>query len=359
MKKNYIYLLVVLVLAALAYFFVFQRDSGSFRGDETAFGVKDTASIGKIFLADLKGNTIEVERSGDGWVMADGKPARQDLLNTVLLTFNQMEVKVPVAKSMYDKVVRDIAGNHIKVEIYNRSDKKIRSFYIGPISSTFRGNFMLVEGSETPFVVQIPGFDGFISSRFDMEPLNWKDRTVFSTRPDNIAKVSIDYPRVPDSSFVIERSVEGEYTFTNKGQTMPQFNPEIGNFYLNYFKKLNCELFIDNSYKLDSLKNHEPVCIITVTDQKGNSRKADIYYRAVNYRTKMQFTYEGKDINFDLDKYYGVINEGADLALIQNFVFGKLFVGPAYFYRQRPSDSNVLVEDIMKDAEGETIDLMK
>ena len=359
MKKNLIYLAVVIVLAILAWFFIFNQGTGSFGGDDKAFGVKDTASIGKIFLADLSGNKIEVERSGDGWVMDDGTPVRQEVMNTILLTFNQMEIKAPVAKSMFNKVIRDIAGNHIKVEVYTRGGKQIRSYFIGPIAANGRGNYMLVEGSKTPFELQIPGFDGFISSRFDMQVINWKDRTVFKYRPDNIAKLEVNYPRVPDSSFVIERSADGQYTFINSSTDVRQFNPEIGNYYLNQFKRLNCELYLDDKYKMDSLASQQPVCVMTVTDLDGNSRSAEVFYRPVSYRTKMQFTYEGKEINFDMDKYYAIINDGKDLSIIQNFVFGKLFIGPSYFYRQRGETPNVLIQDLMQDSEGETVDLME
>ena len=76
-----------------------------------------------------------------------------------------------------------------------------------------------------------------------------------------------------------------------------------------------------------------------------------MFYRPVSYRTKMQFTYEGKEINFDMDKYYAIINDGKDLSIIQNFVFGKLFIGPSYFYRQRGETPNVLIQDLMQDSE--------
>ncbi len=357
MNKNIIYFIAVVVLALLAWIFIFNKDKGSFGGDEKAFGVKDTASISRIYLADLSGKTIDVKRDGDGWVVNGNVAARMDIINTLMTTFQQMEVNVPVAKSMYDKVVKDIAGNHVKVEVYNQSNKKIRSFYIGPVSTAYNGNFMLVEGSKTPFVVHIPGFDGFISSRFVMDPALWKDRTVFNAKADGIERVQVDYPRVPDSSFVIQR--QSDDTFTFEGSVSGNANPEIVGFYLNQFSKLNCEVYLQDSYKLDSIKGEMPVCTITLTDRKGDERAASVYYRPTTYRTKMQFTYEGDEIQFDLDKFYCIMNGGQDLAIIQNFVFGKLFVGPGYFFREKPSNMNVLIEEIMKGKEGVTIDLTK
>ena len=81
-----------------------------------------------------------------------------------------------------------------------------------------------------------------------------------------------------------------------------------------------------------------------VTDNNKTTTTLKIYYRPLTYRSKMQYTLDDKPIEFDLDKYYGVFNEDKDLGIIQNFVFGKLMVGPQFFYRQRPRNVSVLNE---------------
>ncbi len=359
MKKNILYLALVIVLAVLAWFFVFKKDSGSFRSSEKQFGVKDTTNISKIFMADLSGASVTIERNGNGWSLNGQGPARQDLVTTILLTLQQMEINVPVAKSMYEKVVRDIAGSHTKVEVYDARKKKIRSFFIGPVSTAYKGNFMITEGSKTPFIVHIPGFDGFISGRFVIDENQWKDRTVFNIKGGNIRELSVSYPKVPDSSFVITADGNKQYTLANQHTTGKTVNPEIVQYYFNQFKRINCEVFVPDTYKRDSLLSEQAVCVLQITDKDGNQQAASVYYRPTTYRTKMQFDYQDNQIQFDLDKYYCLMNDRQDLAIIQNFVFGKLFVGPEFFYKQKPSNVNVLIEDIMKGAEGTTIDLMK
>ena len=49
----------------------------------------------------------------------------------------------------------------------------------------------------------------------------------------------------------------------------------------------------------------------------------------------MQFDYEGNPLKYELDKYFALVNNGQDFALIQHFVFGKLFIGGKFFYSQR------------------------
>lgn len=345
MKRNLIYLAIALLLALIVFFVLRKDTSNSYGGDYAEFKVSDTANIGKIFLADLKGNTILAERKDGYWEVNNAFKARPEIIQSLLTTIMQLEVDVPVAKSMYNTVVRDIAGDHIKVEIYNRKDKKLKSFYIGSPNNTYRGNFMLMENSDVPFIVTIPGFQGFVSSRFFLEEDEWKDRTIFKYNPATIQKVEVEYPRNPDSSFAIIRQNDSLFQFET-AKANGNFNPELGRYYFNQFKSLNCEFYISDRYKMDSLMKEKPVCIIRVTNAKGDINALDIYYRPISTRSRTQYTPDDVQLEFDVDKFYGIFNNGQSLGMIQNFVFGKLFVGPNYFYQRRPTQPNLLLQSI-------------
>ena len=273
----------------------FQSGHGQFWGNDKAFGVKDTASIGKIFLADLSGNKIEVERSGDGWVMDDGTPVRQEVMNTILLTFNQMEIKAPVAKSMFNKVIRDIAGNHIKVEVYTRGGKQIRSYFIGPIAANGRGNYMLVEGSKTPFELQIPVLTDS-SPPFRYAGHQLEDRTVFKYRPDNIAKLEVNYPPCARQQFVINAVLMVSH-FHQPQYRCTAVQSGDRQLYLNQFKRLNCELYLDDKYKMDSLASQQPVCVMTVTDLTATQSQCEVFYRlSLSYQDAVHLRRQGDQL---------------------------------------------------------------
>ena len=182
---------------------------------------------------------------------------------------------------------------------------------------------------------------------FFTDETDWRSREVFAYSPDQIKQIDLVYSGIKDSSFSIVRT-DQKFELISSKKNPQAANPEIIQYYLKQFKLLNVENFILEPYKKDSLLAIQPVCVLTVTDMKGESKSINIYYRPVTYRSKMQFTYEDKPIEFDLDKFYGIYNNNRDLAIVQNFVFGKLFVGPEYFYRQRPSDENTLIKGITK-----------
>lgn len=349
MKKTYIYLAILAVLLVLLYFTVLKDQLGSYSKKDTAFAVRDTTEIYTIILSSLKGDTVAITKDENNWLINGKYEARPDAVSNLLRTMSQLEMKMPVAKSMHNNVIKDISGRRTKVEVYNKEGKKIKGYYIGDNSDELNGNFMLMEGSKHAFVVNIPGFEGFAGTVFFTDETDWRSREVFAYALDEIKEMDLIYPGKPDSSFTIKRNADKKFEFISPTKDPKAANPEIVQHYLKQFKLLNVENFILEPYKKDSLLALVPVCELKVTDIHDQSRSIKIYYRPVNYRSKMQFTYENKPVEFDLDKFYGIYNNDRDLVIVQNFVFGKLFVGPSYFYRQKPANENMLIDKYLNE----------
>jgi len=347
MKRTILYSVILVALGVLVYFTLLKDRLGSYSKKDTAFAVKDSTVIGEIVLSNLKGDSINLKSNGGSWLLNNRYPARPDAVSNLLRTMTQIEVKVPVAKSMHNNVIKDISGRRTKVEVYNAKHEKIKSYYIGDNTDELNGNFMLMEGSKHVFVMNIPGFDGFVSTVYFMDETEWRSREIFRFDPNEIMQIDVTYAGQKDSSFSIVRTAGNTLQLVSGKTTTAVPNPEIMQYYLKQYKLLNCESFITDTYKKDSLAALPAVCEIMVTDKSKRSQLLKVYYRPVTYRSKVQFTYEDKPIEFDLDKFYGVYNNNGDLAIIQNFVFGKLFVGPDYFYRQRPTGGNTLTEGIL------------
>src|SRR5687767_1169719 len=120
-SKNTIILVVVLaVLAIGAYFFTQKKDSRStLTGDDSEFQVADTASVDKIFISTKDGRNQTFTRKGKGeWVLNGKFDVRNDMMNMLLGTLKQMEVKRPVSRNSRNMVIKTLAVSGIKVEIY-------------------------------------------------------------------------------------------------------------------------------------------------------------------------------------------------------------------------------------------------
>ena len=71
MRKTLIYIAILAILGAGIYYMLPGRNGTEtpFDPKEAGFTIKDTASIGKVFLAASDGESVLVERTDTGWIV--------------------------------------------------------------------------------------------------------------------------------------------------------------------------------------------------------------------------------------------------------------------------------------------------
>ena len=329
MRKTLIYFLILLVLGFGIYYFMFNSSDNPFSATEAGFTIKDTASIGKLFLAANNGESILAERTDSGWMINKQYHALPATLNTVLATLNLQKALYPVTKNAYDNVIKSLAGDGIKIEIYGRDGKKMKVIYVGGTAVNNSGTNMLLEGAHTPFVVQTPGFTGYLTSRFPTAMKDWRDRTVFNIPAAEIKSVSVQYPDKPINSFEISREnsslvIKGDTDITKHLDTP---NLHRANIFLGYFSNINCEGYLNGLPDNDTtIKTAPKFTSIDIAGMHGQHQHVDIYWMALNKRSK-NMTNADPDVpdDFDSDRMYAVMNNFKDTVMIQRFVFGRMF----------------------------------
>lgn len=174
MRSNKLLLVLLVVLIAVAAVIYFNNDKGAtiddIEGAKSEFGVEDTSSITKIFIADAKGETVTLERKKDNWLV-DGKyNARPDNIRLLMKTFGRIKVRMPVPKAARNNIITSLATEAIKVEIYQGDKQPSKTYYVGGPTSDHQGTYMLLETegvkSTVPFITHIPGFYGYLTARF-------------------------------------------------------------------------------------------------------------------------------------------------------------------------------------------------
>lgn len=338
MKKTLIYLLLLAVLGAGLYM-VFNKEQG-FSKKDSDFNIKDTANIGKIYLAAMDGKTILLERreDGTGWMVNKNDRALQSTVISLLATFHQQVGKNPVPASKHNGIVKALSVTGIKVEVYDRKGEKIREFYVGGETRDYDGSYMLMAGSETPFVVEIPGFPGYLTSRYSTEFMDWKDRAIFLLKKEDIAKVSMVYPQEPLNSFVVYQD-KGE-KFTANVDPAISMNNELNqrrvSLYFTFFERIYCEGFTNGTEGIkEILDTVQKRAILDVTTTKGKTEHLDIYWMPKTRRSKNLTVSDANTPDaYDPDKAYAILNNSKDTMMIQYQAFDKIFRMAYEFYEK-------------------------
>ncbi|MGZ4090544.1 MAG: hypothetical protein ACXVNO_07475, partial [Bacteroidia bacterium] len=212
MKKRSSFIIIGLLLLLVGfalYTYKYKNTSSTIDADARDFKYKDTAAITKIFIADKEGDRSTLERTKHGWVVNNKYQCRPDAILNLMEAIKNMEVKMPVPKKAKEGVLKIMASNALKVEVY-KGDELVKQFYIGHETPDSEGSYGLLTNPETgenykdPFVLFIPGFQGFLMPRFIAKEGEWRDRVVMNFTPPQMKQVRLINNEQPDSSFTIE-----------------------------------------------------------------------------------------------------------------------------------------------------------
>jgi hypothetical protein len=336
MKKYRTSLILLGVLAILAAFLILRNQNNTFRSKENVFAIDDTTNITRFFLADKNNNSVTLSRQADGnWLLNKKYEVNPTMISVMLETFSSIEPKAPVAKTARNTIIRLMAGKSIKTEIYQRvyridfagihlfpHEKMTRVYYVGDPTMDNSGTFMLMEGSEEPYIVGIPGFRGFVATRYSAMEGDWRSHTVFRTRVPEISSLSVSFSDKPENSFRITHTGDRDFSLFSLAD-----NRNIDSFdtlkvveYLSKFRNLNYERLLDNMPKVkrDSIVANVPTNVITLVDKMGKTHSLKTWKRKADFG---QLDLNGNQAEYDLERMYGQIDDNEMLVTIQYFVF--------------------------------------
>ncbi len=338
MKKKRLTLIIVIALILASLYYLFFGGGFSTLGEQdNDFAVADTGSITKIFIADKRNNSVTLTRvNGGEWMVNGHYIARQDCINNLLVTIKMLAVKNLIDPRGFPTVVKNLASNATKVEIY-MGDKRVKMYYVGGPTQDQTGTFMLLANHRTgvnysqPYIMYIPGFDGYLTSRYFISETDWRDRTILRCYPYQLKSVQVDYPQ-SDSGFAITILGRNRFAMSDPmtKRNIPAFDTVAVKQYLTYYQTLSWEAEAGTSKK-DSIINSGPFAIITVLDTAGKRDEIKLFHRNTPEKDKDKY---GIAYKYDPDRMYALVN-GKDFVIIQYYVFGKLLQSSTYFTHER------------------------
>lgn len=328
MKNNKLIFLLLIIGAGIAAWLMLRNESGSIDEALRDFAVKDTGAVTKIFMADKSGNQVLLERqNAEDWLLNGKLTARPDAIKTLLTTIYQLEVRSPIGKNAYNNVIKGIASKGIKVEIY--TDKGLlKTFYVGGPTQDQMGTFMYLENSTTPFVIHIPGFDGYLTPRFIVKPGDWTIKNVFRLKKGELKTLKVTDREKENGIFTIEADGSGNYTlFDEKGNALSNVSQDKIVSYLEFYQLLNYEMDERSlkPHQKDSLTAQVPFRRIEMTKADGTTKSIDIWRRPQTSTTVNKTNEAGQPYPFDIDRMTARIDSDTNLVLVQYFSFEKLF----------------------------------
>lgn len=329
MKKTWLLAVFFLVLGGGAWYALRTKSaqSSTLNSPDMEFAVKNIDDIGKIFLADRKGQTATLELKDGVWMYNGKWKARPTAMQTLLETLQKLTVQSISTQAAEERMVKSLASEGIKVEIYNKKGAKIKCYYVGGVTNDEKGTYMILENAERPYVVHIPSFIGQLRVRYLIEEDDWRDRSVFTEKPEQIQSVTLEYPQRKNESFRLEKLKEGEYRVQPYfSTTTPNPNPQRKGFaegYLLQFEQLAAEAFETQFSKRDSITSLVPFAVMTVKRDNGETRQVRYWPVEIKQNPDTQELF--------IERYFAEVDQ-QDFMLVQHRLFGPVFKTYNFFF---------------------------
>jgi len=332
-KKLTLLIALVVVLAAVVIYFSLRSSDSSLKRELRDFAVEDTASVDRIFMVQKDNQQITLTRSGNRWLVNDRYLARPDAMENLLKTLKRIQVKSPVSTSMMNTAVRMLATRNTKVEVYD-GRKLLKTIYVGGPTQDQMGTFMMLEGSSVPFIVHIPGFVGYLTTRFFVNERGWRSTELFRYNFNDIAAVTVENPAAPGESFRVRNLGDNQFEVSSlNGRPNPGPIDTIGTkFYLSQFEKMNFEFFTDSlpAQRIDSMLTSPTYRTVTLEDRSGLQRTLRMWPRPANGKTDV----DGNTLLWDDERLLAFLDE-KDWVVVQYYVFNPVFLRFDDFFVKR------------------------
>ena len=317
-NKHIVSFALLLCLALSVYLNRYSTDSIN-RIDRKDFSIADTSRVKEIKISSKQPEIAVLKRINENtWSINENFTASKSSIYYLLKTLQRMEVAYPIPLSIRDNVLGNLAVKGLKVEI-TLKDGQEKTFYVGAENKELTATYMMLENALEPYAVHIPGFNGYLSSRFFTNEYLWRDKTVTNIKPESITSIRIlyDEQKTKKESFQLRfKNGNHQLNSINADESLGENSKADSsntNAYRASFEELYAEAFVMNSLHTDSLLKTKPICEIEVHTHESE-KNIKLYTKATNEKA------------YDVERMYALIDD-KDWMIVQRNTFKKILIG--------------------------------
>ena len=355
-RKRTLYIVIAVALLAIVTFVVVAV-RGKRHTFEQDFQVEAAARPGmvtRIYLADKQDNTVLLSYDKEnGWLVDGQYEASKDKVDMLLETLSEMRLRSRVNKAAAENVIKLMAAKSVKVEVYYNDfrikwfKERIRLFpyekknviYVGHDTQDQLATYMYREGDDIPCVVYIPGFRGCLSPRFVVDPYLWRTHKVVDLSVQQIARVELEIPSMPEESFAVVREGDGfVMELLHPQRRVDGFDTSRVAQLLSSFVHLNFDEYARAVPKteLDTTFSRDPRTVLRITDTQGVCRELKTYIKYSNPDDILAMPDTAMYEVFDINRLYAVL-DNKDTVLIQYYIFDNILQPASFFLGENKS----------------------
>ncbi len=341
--KKLIGLLAILIVLSVSAYYLVKKGEASQKGVVTAdrgFTIKSMDDVDKIVIKHVKLQPMIFTKKGKSWILNGEFDVDPSVFVNIERVLTNMTLSYIPPAAATPNILKSIKENGIQVDLYNDDDEPFKIFYIGSDTQKSQGTFMVMAGSSQPYVMQLPGLQGGLRSRFEQPTKNYRDKVLYKIAPEDILSIKMEYPKDNFSSFEIINGANPQVKpiVVLPDQPKGEPNKRLLMGYISQFVNMGTEGLITEMPERDSILTLTPNAILTLEAKHGKKLKHKFYhYEHILLGEENAITHT--DIA-RVQRFFIYDELKDDMYTGQMRVIGGLFYSYKDFYRKDPAPKN-------------------
>jgi hypothetical protein len=279
MNKKIFKPLIIIVIAISAFTLLWKNLDNTSDWDPNLFALQNPAAVDRMVFTpnNEKVKPIEFVRiNGDWFIKTKNDLFLADSSNISMLlnwAMPRLKIKMPVSDQQKKHVVAAMAHDATKATFYV-NNKPVHTIYVGGSTQDNMSTYMFYPDSDRPCIVEIPGFQGYLTPYFMTDPNIWKSPLLVHSETHEIRQLHVFYPHQPQNSFSINQQND-QLTLTDyKSNKVIPAKSSLMAGYLLFSKDFTREIgpvpAINNAASMkDSILKSKPLAILEYVYTNG------------------------------------------------------------------------------------------
>jgi hypothetical protein len=187
---------------------------------------------------------------------------------------------------------------------------------MGTPTKDFRGTYMMLEDAKMAYIMHLPGWEGTVTPRFFIDPIDWKSRVIFRAAPQKLKEVTMQYPSHPEDNFTMKKVNNGSYQLQGNGLSILA-DTTLMNLYSSFFNGIHCEGFEPNNPNRDSVMKTNPLFIVSLINEKNSKTSVKFWPFFINMNNTVGPQDEQTGKFNDVERLYFYREETKDFGVMQ------------------------------------------
>lgn len=200
--------LAVAAIAIIAFFALWRNMNHTSNWSPSLFALKNPNEITKFVFTpnNDKKPSLQFQKIDGVWYVINNKDrfiADTNNINLLLQwAMPKLKIRRPTSDQEKKFATRALTIDGTKATFYVNNEP-VHTIYVGNSTQANDATYMFYPETDRPCVVEIPGFQGYVTPYFNTDIQAWRTPYLISEDPENIEKLSVSYPDAPNQSFTI------------------------------------------------------------------------------------------------------------------------------------------------------------